>query len=188
MFKRLLLAAPLILAALPAIAQAGEQPTERAQVERISKAFGLERLLKEAQIAQAAANREQMDDVVAELRKQGVPKEVMNEMGPLIDELLKKVSNAWDPKEASRIYAAGLTGILTEKELAETEQYYQSPTGNKAFNAISQANAKMQAYVNQQTNASMKVEMARILTMLKEIAEKKRAEKKSEPEPRKPGA
>ncbi len=181
MFQTRIAIAALLLVTLPAFGQQSGQDTERAQIERISKVFGLEQLLKEAQIAQAAANREQLNDVLLELGKQGVPKDVLEEMRPLVDGLLQKVSNAWDAREASRIYAAGLTGLLTEKELVETERYYQTPVGSKSVNAISQANAKVQAYVIQQTNASMKVEMAKLLTLMKEVMEKKQSGKSVQP-------
>ncbi len=83
--------------------------------------------------------------------------------------MLRKVSQAWDPKVAARIYSEGLGDALTDDELGQAERYYGSTEGKKTHAAIAASQQKMQTYVMGKSNEVLQSEMAGFLETVKKV-------------------
>ena len=167
--RRLFQCAVLLLAA---VAAHGQTPTI-SRAERLAKAAGLEELVSSAQQANVADAKAQADALIAQLRQAGMPESVVAQLAPRVQEIMRKVSQAWDPKVAARIYAEGLGDALTDDELDQAERYYGSTEGKKTHAAITASQQKMQTYVMGKSNEVLQSEMAGFLeTVKKAVAER----------------
>lgn len=159
----------LIVLLLASTSTWGQDPrTERAG--RIARALGIEQLLIETQAATLAGTKLQVSELISGLKKSGIPDDYLNEMGLKIEQMYVKASAAWDPKEASRIYAEGLLDVLSDQELAEAEHYVDSPEGKKIYRAIADSEANMINYVQSKTNAVIQAEMGKFVEDMKAAA------------------
>lgn len=167
--RRLFQCAVLLLAA---VAAHGQTPTI-SRAERLAKAAGLEELVSSAQQANVADAKDQADALIAQLRQAGMPELVVAQLAPRIQEIMRKVSQAWDPKVAAHIYAEGLGDALTDDELDQAERYYGSTEGKKTHAAITASRQKMQTCVMGKSNEVLQSEMAGFLeTVKKAVAER----------------
>jgi hypothetical protein len=164
---------PLFLALAIASTPTFAQEASSARAEQIAQALGLERLLSDRQEQVSKATRQQMQSMLAEFENSGVPKDVVLHLASLADQFALKVTSSWDPKEAARIYANGLTELLSDKEISEAASYYKSDEGKKSYAAIQASLARMDEYVNSRTNAVMQVEFRQFLRQIKESTARK---------------
>lgn len=164
---------PLILALAMASTPTFAQEASSTRAQQIAQALGLEQLLSDRQEQVSKATRQQMQSMLAELENSGVPKDVVLRLAPLADEFALKVTSSWDAKEAARIYADGLTELLSDKEISEAASYYKSDEGKKSYAAIQASLARTDEYVNSRINAVMQVEMRAFLRQIKESAVRK---------------
>jgi hypothetical protein len=166
MHKLLIALVALFLASTPTWAQ----DTRTARVDRIARALGIEQLLAETQAASLAATKGQVSELMSSLKESGIPDDYLYEMRSKIEQMYAKALGAWDPKEASRIYAEGLLDVLSDEELAEAEHYVQSPEGKKIYRAIADSEANMVNYVQSKTNAVVQAEMGKFIEDMKTAA------------------
>jgi len=137
---------------------------------RIAQALGLEQVLKDTQALHVASTRRAMQDVLLELKKNGIPESVISDLNATVMQFGDDASLAWDPKEAARIYATGLVGILSEKELIAAERLYQTETGKKSYLAVANSQARMIEYISSKQNDAMKEKMGALLAKIREVA------------------
>lgn len=161
---RTLLAILLSVASASSIAQT--QTPSRA--ERVARVTGLEEMLSEGQSADVKNAKAQAIVILDQFKRVGIPDAVVNQLAPRIEEFLRKVSEAWDPKVAARIYAEGLSSSLSDAELDEAERYYSSPEGKRAYSAIAESQQKTQQYMTTKSNQVMQTELAGFLEAVKQ--------------------
>ncbi len=143
-----LLAFALLLLSLSALAS----DAEMRKAERIARVLDIEAQLGEVQQANAEAIKVQMQIVLQEFRRSGAKEELLGTLEELGNQMMGRIDLAWDPKEASRIYAQGLVDVLSDSELDEAEKYFSSPEGKRANSAVSRSYAKMMEYINNRYN------------------------------------
>jgi hypothetical protein len=143
------------------------QTVDTSRAERVAKAAGLEELLSSIQAASIAGAQAQAESLLGQLRQAGISESVVAKVAPRVQEILRNVSRAWDPKVAARIYAEGLGEALTDDELDQAERYYGSAEGKKTYAAIAASQQKMQAYVAGRTNEVLRSEMAGFVEAVK---------------------
>ena len=164
--RRLVLFFLLLFASLDAFSQA----VDLSRAERVAKAAGLEDLLAIIQANNIASAKGQAQSLLGQLQQAGLPDSAVKELAPRITEMFRKVTQAWDPKVAARIYAEGLSASLTDAELGQAELYYSSPEGKKTYAAIADSERKMQEYVVGKTTEVLQAEMGGFMEAFKKAA------------------
>lgn len=164
--KKLLLSTVLVFVASCAIAQ----DDNMVRATRIAQALGLEQLLRETQLQNVAATRQSMLDLLEELKKNGYPAKIIADVRVDALEFADDAVRSWDPKEAARIYANGLVQSLSEDELVATERHYQTETGKKSYEALSNSQARMIDYINAKQNEAMKAKMSALISKVRDAA------------------
>ena len=152
---------------------AGATDVRMQKAERIARILDIEGMLVETQRANADAVKEQVQLVIQELRRSGAKEEWLRDFEKAADQMAVKVSAAWDPKQATRIYSEGLLDSLTDEEFDDAEQYFNSPKIRKAYLAALGSQAKMTEYINARTNVVMKEEFARFMEQARQAVAKK---------------
>lgn len=165
----------LIIAFVTVSADAVDLRTQKA--ERIARILGIEQILVEAQKSTEETARADLENVVQEMRRIGLKDEAVRMIEKLFEPLVQKVNAAWDIKEAGRIYSMGLVDTLSDQELDEAEKYYSTDEGKKAYAAISSSEDKMLAYIDERSNAVLKMELAKIFDQIRQYALKRKSSK-----------
>ena len=160
-------ALPLFLALSSLLAHGQEAAIARA--ERLGSALGLAETLEELRTSSVDSTKSQLQSLINELRKAGIPEASAVRLATLAAEMCERVARSWDAKEASRIYAENLADGLSEQELAEAEAYYSTPGAQKIHQAISRGTAKMVEYINSRTSAAGEAELGKFLAHAKAL-------------------
>ena len=158
-----------VLLSLTSIAAESQTPAP-SRAERVARATGLEDLLTSIQAANVAGAKAQAESILEQVRQAGVPDSVVTKLTPRVEQLVRRVTQAWDPKVAARIYAEGLGEALTDDELDDAERYYGSTEGKRAYTAITASQQKMQAYVAGRTDEVLRSEMVGFVEAVKKAA------------------
>lgn len=166
----------LFLALVLANPGAHAQTEKIARAERLSQLLGLDQILKGAQMAGVESTKLQMKSMLLELEKTGIPASVIARIGDGAEQVVVKMAQAWDPKEAAKIYALGLVELLTDKGLAAAELYYQTTDGQNSYTAIFNSQARVLEYTTSKSNAVLQAEMGIFLQKVKDAAIKARRE------------
>lgn len=141
---------------------------------RIAQALGLEQMLKDTQALHVASTRRAMQDALLEMKKNGIPESVISDIDATVMRFGDDASLAWDPKEAARIYATGLVGTLSEKELIAAERLYQTETGKKSYLAVANSQARMLEYISSKQSEAMNEKMGALFAKVREAAKRAR--------------
>ncbi|MES2106315.1 MAG: hypothetical protein V4634_20005 [Pseudomonadota bacterium] len=150
-------------------------PTSAKNLARI---LGLPQILDAAKKRTEQNSTQQLNVVVAQLKKNGVPEEVVVEMVKRADLMIKRVANSWSTTEAAEIYANEIAMSLTTEELRDAEEYFASDEGKKSYDAIIAGQAKMSAYISSKTTEAMNTEFAEFLEQAKKISKEYRDKQK----------
>lgn len=140
------------------------------KAQRISKVMGLDDSLVELRADTVAAAKQQVATMLEQFRKNGLKDEVIKKILPAMERFVAACEASWDTKIAASIYAEGLVDELSDEELIEAEEYYSSPAGIKANNAIAVSQKRMLQYINEQTNKAIEPAMANFFEDVKRIA------------------
>ncbi|MEK8024862.1 hypothetical protein [Pseudaquabacterium rugosum] len=158
----------IFLASAPALAQ----DARTVRVERIARALGFEQYLTDIQAAHLASIKGQTSDLFLSLKNMGLPDDYLKAMEFKSEQIFLKATKAWDPKEASRIYAEGLLDILSDEDLVEAEKFVQSPEGKRIHRAIANSEANMVSYIQAKMDGVLKVEFDALLQEMKASAQR----------------
>lgn len=161
---RLIPAVLLSFASFVAVAQT----TPSAKAERLARATGLEELLIAAQEKSTASASASVEGMLAQLKRSGIPEEVITSIAPRVQEMMVKVTKSWNPVVASQLYAENLSASLSERELEDAEAYYRSVEGKKTLVALKDSQTKVQSYIETQTNKVLQAELGAFMQAMKE--------------------
>lgn len=149
---------------------AAAQTPVLSNAERLAGATGMAQLLADAQATNTAGIRAQADILYEQFEKAGLSQPMLLQLRPRVEEMMRRVNQAWDPNEATRIYSEHLGAALSQQEIDEAEIYYASPQGRKTFAAIGESQKATQRYIAAKTNEALQVEMAGLITEMKRLA------------------
>ena len=128
-------------------------------VKKFLEAIKLEEMLIQMKQIQKEMSEQQAQTMLNQI-KDSMPEysdSVIYLLKAPIQQYVETISESWDPKVASEIYANSLSKILTEEELNKAVKYYQTDKGKKELIAITEAINNLNNYIQNQINlASVK--------------------------------
>lgn len=153
-----------VLLGIALMSSATAQVKTDKQIERSPRGIAAQAV---SRIASESATEDvvklQLNSMLREFKRSGISEQAIAEISLEVDQIAKRVSQSWDPHEASRIYSEQLAKRLTADELQNAERYFQSEEGQKVFQAISASQSLMQVYIGIKTSEAMKIEVNRLI-------------------------
>jgi hypothetical protein len=170
--------ATLMLISFSAYAQ--ETPST-APVKELAEVLGFESMMKELRDQTQQSTELQVSQMMGQFERSfpQMPESFMKELSEAATEFAQKVSTAWDPSEAARIYSSGLSEALSEDEMREAIKHYGSAEGQRQLKAINEAAGRMNTYVLTSINTATEQATQDFIQRLQLLAEKARREQEA---------
>lgn len=155
--------------------------TKRVQdIDRLAIELGIPQVLAVNKENSINNGKEQFEAVFSQLRKNGIPSEVLEELQQPMEAILVRIRDSWDTNEAARIYTAEIASTLTDREIKETLKFYSSKEGKQSLTAIHTGQSKMNSYINGKVKETMQEEFGAFMAQIKIVMEK-HIQKKNKP-------
>jgi len=175
--KALLLTLAIILLSLSnSYAQESDQLLLAKQLAQV---LGFENMMSGLKQQTQLSTDMQITQMMDQFKKSfpDIPPQYMKELSEACSEFSKKVSSAWDPAEASRIYSVALAKVLSKKDLHESIEHYRTPEGQLQLKAISEAATELNTYVLSSIQKATQASTQELISKLKIITEKARRDR-----------
>lgn len=150
------------------------QQDQSGNIERLTKTMMLEEMLLATQEQNSRAIVGQFDDLINELKKDGLPDDLAPTLKQKMEEAVVRIVNSWDPKEAAHIYTTGIFGTLSNQEIDAAVRHYENPERMRIHQTIMSSQQKALEYASKKEMAQMKVEMKRLRDWIKLEASNRR--------------
>ncbi len=177
--KKLLLA---FTATLLVFSNSYAQDIERSVLaKQLAEVLGFETMMAGLRNQTQLSADQQVSQMMGQFKKSfpNIPPQFMKELGEAGAVFVQKTSTAWDTAEAARIYSGALADVLPENELRASIEHYRSSEGQLQLKAISEAAAKLNAYVLSSIQQASQAGTQEFISKLKLIVEKARRDREA---------